>query len=53
VYAGVGNIKVYFYINKAIDINKWALTHHSADIYIIKLKGRERTIQIYNIYNPQ
>jgi len=41
---GVSNIRVYFYINKAININKWAPIHHLADIYIIKLKGYERTI---------
>ena len=53
MYAGVGNIRVCFYINKAIDINKWTPTHHSADICTIKLEGHERTIQIHNIYNPQ
>ena len=49
---GVGNIRVCFYINKAININKWAPIYHLVDIYTIKLKGCERTIQIYNIYNP-
>ena len=53
MYVGVSNIKVYFYINKAININKWVLTHYSADICIVKLKGYKWTIQIYNIYNPQ
>jgi hypothetical protein len=50
---GVSNIRVCFYINKAINTNKWAPTYHLADIYIIKLEGHERTIQIHNIYNPQ
>jgi hypothetical protein len=41
---GVSNIRVYFYINKAININKWALIYYLADVYIIKLEGREWTI---------
>ena len=53
MHTGVGNTKICFYINKAIDINKWTFTHHSADICIIKLEGHKWTIQIYNIYNPQ
>jgi len=44
VYIGVSNIRVYFYIYKAININKWVFTYYLADIYIIKLEGRERTI---------
>ena len=38
MHAGVGNIKICFYINKTIDINKWALTHHLANACMIKLK---------------
>jgi exonuclease III len=53
VHAGVSNTRVCFYVNKAIDINKWAPMHHSADACTVKLEGRERTIQIHNIYNPQ
>ncbi|OCK91138.1 uncharacterized protein K441DRAFT_730728, partial [Cenococcum geophilum 1.58] len=48
-----GNIRVCFYVNKAIDINKWTPTYYLADAYTIKLEGRERTIQIHNIYNPR
>jgi len=33
VYAGVSNIKVYFYINKAININKWTPIYYLTDIY--------------------
>ena len=53
VHAGVVNTKVCFYINKAIDTNKWTFTHHLADVCMIKLKDQKQTIQIHNIYNPQ
>ena len=53
MHVGVSNTKIYFYINKVINTNKWAPTHYLVDVCIIKLKGHKWTIQIYNIYNPQ
>ena len=44
MYVGVGNIKVYFYISKAIDINKWIPIYYLADICMIKLEGHKQTI---------
>ena len=44
VYAGVSNIRVYFYINKAININKWVLIYYLVNAYIIKLENHKRTI---------
>jgi hypothetical protein len=48
--------RVYVYINKRIHLNSWKVTNHSEDAQTVTIqygpKNYQRTLQIYNIYNP-
>jgi hypothetical protein len=51
-------MKVCFFVNKRIDLNRWRFIDYIRDLYIIEITittltiGAAIKIYIYNIYNP-
>jgi hypothetical protein len=52
VYPMSKETRVYFYVSKAIDHNKWEATEHSPDFVTLTIHLGSRTIHIRNCYNP-